>query len=90
MHAASAGLHALVQAVKKFPGERHYTEVDGKPTAVTPAHTNLGLAIDLQGKDGKRSLVVARHQAVLRDHAIRAVRSQPAEKDIVRRALTAS
>lgn len=48
--------YALVQAVKKFPNmNRHYTEVDGKPTAVTPAHTNLGLAIDLQGKDGKRS-----------------------------------
>ncbi|HWF29836.1 MAG TPA: 2-oxo acid dehydrogenase subunit E2, partial [Mycobacterium sp.] len=52
--------HALVQAIKKFPNmNRHYAEVDGKPTAVTPAHTNLGLAIDLQGKDGKRSLVVA-------------------------------
>ena len=38
---------------------RHYAEIDGKPNSVTPAHTNLGLAIDLQGKDGKRSLVVA-------------------------------
>ena len=52
--------YAIVQAVKKFPNmNRHYAEVDGKPTAITPAHTNLGLAIDLQGKDGKRSLVVA-------------------------------
>ncbi|MGH3559611.1 MAG: 2-oxo acid dehydrogenase subunit E2, partial [Mycobacterium sp.] len=52
--------YALVQAVKKFPNmNRHFAEVDGKPSAVTPAHTNLGLAIDLQGKDGKRSLVVA-------------------------------
>jgi len=52
--------YAIVQAVKSFPNmNRHFAEIDGKPNAVTPAHTNLGLAIDLQGKDGKRSLVVA-------------------------------
>jgi len=43
--------YALVQALKAFPNmNRHYAEVDGKPTSVTPAHINLGLAIDLQGK----------------------------------------
>ena len=52
--------YAIVQAVKSFPNmNRHFAEIDGKPNAVTPAHTNLGLAIDLAGKDGKRSLVVA-------------------------------
>ena len=52
--------YAIVQAVKTFPNmNRHFAEIDGKPNVVTPAHTNLGLAIDLQGKDGKRSLVVA-------------------------------
>jgi multifunctional 2-oxoglutarate metabolism enzyme len=52
--------YAIVQAIKNFPNmNRHYAEVDGKPTAVTPAHVNLGLAIDLKGKDGSRSLVVA-------------------------------
>jgi len=52
--------YALVQALKSFPNmNRHYAELDGKPTSVTPAHINLGLAIDLRGKDGKRSLVVA-------------------------------
>ena len=52
--------YAIVEAVKKFPNmNRHFAEIDGKPNAVTPAHTNLGLAIDLQGKDGKRALVVA-------------------------------
>ncbi|MCV7321201.1 multifunctional oxoglutarate decarboxylase/oxoglutarate dehydrogenase thiamine pyrophosphate-binding subunit/dihydrolipoyllysine-residue succinyltransferase subunit [Mycolicibacterium confluentis] len=52
--------YAIVQAVKSFPNmNRHFAVIDGKPNAVTPAHTNLGLAIDLQGKDGKRSLVVA-------------------------------
>ena len=35
--------YAIVQAVKKFPNmNRHFAEVDGKPNAVTPAHTNLG------------------------------------------------
>ena len=38
---------------------RHFAEIDNKPNVVTPAHTNLGLAIDLQGKNGSRSLVVA-------------------------------
>ena len=52
--------YALVQAVKKFPNmNRHFAEVDGKPNAVTPEHVNLGLAIDLPGKDGNRQLVVA-------------------------------
>ncbi|WP_231976658.1 multifunctional oxoglutarate decarboxylase/oxoglutarate dehydrogenase thiamine pyrophosphate-binding subunit/dihydrolipoyllysine-residue succinyltransferase subunit [Mycobacterium sp. E740] len=52
--------YAVVQAVKKFPNmNRHFAEVDGKPNAVTPEHVNLGLAIDLQGKDGNRQLVVA-------------------------------
>jgi 2-oxoglutarate decarboxylase len=52
--------YAMVQAVKKFPNmNRHFAEVDGKPNAITPEHINLGLAIDLQGKDGNRQLVVA-------------------------------
>ena len=66
--------YALVQALKSFPNmNRHYAEVDGKPTSVTPAHINLGLAIDLQGKDGKRSLGGRGHQA-LRNHEFRAIR----------------
>ncbi|MEO6880016.1 MAG: multifunctional oxoglutarate decarboxylase/oxoglutarate dehydrogenase thiamine pyrophosphate-binding subunit/dihydrolipoyllysine-residue succinyltransferase subunit, partial [Mycobacteriaceae bacterium] len=52
--------YAIVQAVAAFPGmNRYFTEVDGKPTSVQPAHVNLGLAIDLPGKNGSRSLVVA-------------------------------
>ncbi|WP_390893238.1 multifunctional oxoglutarate decarboxylase/oxoglutarate dehydrogenase thiamine pyrophosphate-binding subunit/dihydrolipoyllysine-residue succinyltransferase subunit [Mycobacterium deserti] len=76
--------YAIVQAVKKFPNmNRHFSEVDGKPAAVTPPHTNLGLAIDLQGKDGNRQLVVA---------AIKKADTMPfgqfiaAYEDIVRRA----
>ena len=32
--------------------------VDGKPTLVTPAHVNLGLAIDMPKPDGTRQLLV--------------------------------
>jgi 2-oxoglutarate decarboxylase len=76
--------YALVAAVKQFPNmNRHYAEVDGKPSAITPAHTNLGLAIDLQGKDGKRSLVVA---GIKRCEAMRFAQFVAAYEDIVRRA----
>src|SRR5699024_9835472 len=57
--------YAMVRALHEFPNmNRHYTEVDGKPHAVTPEHVNLGLAIDQQGKDGSRNLVVAAIMAV--------------------------
>ncbi len=76
--------YAMVQAVKKYPNmNRHFAEVDGKPSAVTPAHTNLGLAIDLQGKDGKRSLVVA---GIKRCESMRFAQFVTAYEDIVRRA----
>jgi 2-oxoglutarate decarboxylase len=76
--------YAIVQAVKKFPNmNRHFAEVDGKPNVVTPAHTNLGLAIDLPGKDGKRSLVVA---AIKRCETMRFGQFIAAYEDIVRRA----
>ncbi|MGP4020407.1 multifunctional oxoglutarate decarboxylase/oxoglutarate dehydrogenase thiamine pyrophosphate-binding subunit/dihydrolipoyllysine-residue succinyltransferase subunit [Saccharopolyspora sp. 5N708] len=53
--------YALVRAVRDFPNmNRHYGEdAKGKPAAVTPEHINLGLAIDLPGRDGSRNLVVA-------------------------------
>ncbi|WP_163757562.1 multifunctional oxoglutarate decarboxylase/oxoglutarate dehydrogenase thiamine pyrophosphate-binding subunit/dihydrolipoyllysine-residue succinyltransferase subunit [Mycobacterium botniense] len=76
--------YAMVQAVKKFPNmNRHYSEIDGKPVAVTPAHTNLGLAIDLQGKDGRRSLVVA---GIKQCETMRFAQFVTAYEDIVRRA----
>ncbi|MBB5166137.1 2-oxoglutarate decarboxylase [Mycobacterium sp. AZCC_0083] len=76
--------YAIVQAVKKFPNlNRHFAELDGKPNVVTPAHTNLGLAIDLQGKDGKRQLVVA---AIKRCDTMRFGQFIAAYEDIVRRA----
>ncbi|WP_235848116.1 multifunctional oxoglutarate decarboxylase/oxoglutarate dehydrogenase thiamine pyrophosphate-binding subunit/dihydrolipoyllysine-residue succinyltransferase subunit [Mycobacterium holsaticum] len=76
--------YALVQAVNKFPNmNRHFTEIDGKPNAVTPAHTNLGLAIDLQGKGGSRQLVVA---AIKKAESMRFGQFIAAYEDIVRRA----
>ena len=53
--------YALIRALKDFPNmNRHYGEdAKGKPAVVTPEHVNLGLAIDLAGKDGSRNLVVA-------------------------------
>ncbi|HEX5812089.1 MAG TPA: 2-oxo acid dehydrogenase subunit E2, partial [Pseudonocardia sp.] len=51
--------YAVVRALAEFPVmNRHFTEFDGRPTVVAPDHVNLGLAIDLPGKGGGRSLVV--------------------------------
>ncbi|MCV7184119.1 multifunctional oxoglutarate decarboxylase/oxoglutarate dehydrogenase thiamine pyrophosphate-binding subunit/dihydrolipoyllysine-residue succinyltransferase subunit [Mycolicibacterium murale] len=76
--------YAIVQGVKKFPNmNRHFAEIDGKPNAVTPAHTNLGLAIDLQGKNGSRSLVVA---AIKGCETMKFGQFIAAYEDIVRRA----
>ncbi|WP_455646576.1 multifunctional oxoglutarate decarboxylase/oxoglutarate dehydrogenase thiamine pyrophosphate-binding subunit/dihydrolipoyllysine-residue succinyltransferase subunit [Nocardia fluminea] len=76
--------YAIVQAIKPFPNmNRHFAEIDGKPNSVTPAHTNLGLAIDLAGKDGSRSLVVA---AIKETEDMSFGQFHAAYEDIVRRA----
>ncbi|WAC54879.1 multifunctional oxoglutarate decarboxylase/oxoglutarate dehydrogenase thiamine pyrophosphate-binding subunit/dihydrolipoyllysine-residue succinyltransferase subunit [Gordonia sp. SL306] len=76
--------YAIVQAIKAFPNmNRHFAEVDGKPNVVTPAHTNLGLAIDLVGKDGNRTLVVA---AIKGCETMGFAEFYSAYQDIVRRA----
>ncbi len=50
---------AMVRALREFPSQNvYYDEVDGKPAVVTPAHINLGIAIDLPKPDGSRTLVV--------------------------------
>ncbi len=49
----------IVQAVKQFPVMVHaFQEVDGKPHRVTPQGIGLGLAVDVERKDGTRGLVV--------------------------------
>ncbi len=55
---------AIVQAARDMPVMGHaYAEQDGKPQRVTPGTVSLGLAVDVERKDGSRSLVVP----VLRD-----------------------
>ncbi|RJT82176.1 multifunctional oxoglutarate decarboxylase/oxoglutarate dehydrogenase thiamine pyrophosphate-binding subunit/dihydrolipoyllysine-residue succinyltransferase subunit [Arthrobacter cheniae] len=51
--------YAIIRALAQFPSQNVYYEViDGKPSAVQPAHVNFGLAIDMPKPDGTRSLVV--------------------------------
>ncbi|NLV79713.1 MAG: multifunctional oxoglutarate decarboxylase/oxoglutarate dehydrogenase thiamine pyrophosphate-binding subunit/dihydrolipoyllysine-residue succinyltransferase subunit [Rhodococcus sp.] len=76
--------YAIVQAIKAFPNmNNHFAEIDGKPNLVVPAHTNLGLAIDLPGKNGQRSLVVA---AIKNCETMNFAQFYSAYEDIVRRA----
>lgn len=50
---------ALIQALKANPAQNvAYTEVDGKPGVIAPAHIGLGIAVDVQKADGTRSLMV--------------------------------
>ncbi len=51
--------YALAVAWKQHPSMGHsFREADGKPVRVAPAHINLGLAVDVQRKDGSRTLIV--------------------------------
>ncbi|MGK2875617.1 MAG: multifunctional oxoglutarate decarboxylase/oxoglutarate dehydrogenase thiamine pyrophosphate-binding subunit/dihydrolipoyllysine-residue succinyltransferase subunit [Nocardioides sp.] len=51
--------YALVRAVKAMPEMNvGFDVVDGKPNLITPAHINLGLAIDVPKPDGSRQLLV--------------------------------
>ncbi len=51
--------YAIIRALAQFPSQNvYYDVVDGKPSAIQPAHVNFGLAIDMPKPDGTRSLVV--------------------------------
>ncbi len=51
--------YAVVRALDEFPNlSSAFEEHEGKPTIVRHAHVNLGLAVDLERKDGTRTLVV--------------------------------
>ncbi len=51
--------YAMIRALRKHPEMNvTYDVVDGKPTMITPAHVNFGLAIDMPRPDGTRALVV--------------------------------
>ena len=51
--------YALIKALRTMPEMNvGFDVVDGKPNLITPAHINLGLAIDVQKADGTRQLLV--------------------------------
>src|SRR5213593_2840678 len=51
--------YALVQAARGFPVMTHaFQEVEGKPHRFDPQAVHLGLAVDIEKKDGSRALVV--------------------------------
>lgn len=50
---------AIIRALKEFPNMNNsFTYQDGDPYKVIPDQINLGLAIDVQNKDGSRNLLV--------------------------------
>ena len=50
---------AIVQAAKQLPVMTHaFQELEGKPHRLDPQGVNLGLAVDVEKKDGSRALVV--------------------------------
>ena len=51
--------YAIVQAAKRFPVmTHHFQDIDGKPHRVDPGAIGLGLAVDVERKDGSRALLV--------------------------------
>lgn len=50
---------AIVQAISSIPSMNNsYTELEGSPHIIKKNTVNLGLAVDLEKKDGSRSLIV--------------------------------
>src|SRR5713226_9544804 len=50
---------AIVKALKAYPGLNHaYAETNGEPFRLVREQINLGIAVDVEGKDGSRNLVV--------------------------------
>jgi 2-oxoglutarate decarboxylase len=75
---------ALVQALKQFPSQNvFYDVVDGKPSVVTPAHINLGLAIDIPKPDGTRALLVP---GIKKAESLTFAQFLTAYEDVVKRA----
>nr|WP_227994331.1 multifunctional oxoglutarate decarboxylase/oxoglutarate dehydrogenase thiamine pyrophosphate-binding subunit/dihydrolipoyllysine-residue succinyltransferase subunit [Luteimicrobium xylanilyticum] len=77
---------ALIEAVGEMPSmNASYTQVDGKPGILNPAHVNLGIAIDLPKPDGSRQLVVP---AIKGTESMDFAQFWNAYEDVVRRART--
>jgi multifunctional 2-oxoglutarate metabolism enzyme len=51
--------YAIVHAAAEMPVmSEHFAEIDGKPHRVSDGQVNLGLAVDVEKKDGSRTLMV--------------------------------
>src|SRR5258707_1564694 len=51
--------YAIAKAAEQMPVmANHFEEVDGKPHRVRDGQVNLGLAVDVEKKDGSRTLMV--------------------------------
>ncbi|HLM85551.1 MAG TPA: multifunctional oxoglutarate decarboxylase/oxoglutarate dehydrogenase thiamine pyrophosphate-binding subunit/dihydrolipoyllysine-residue succinyltransferase subunit [Solirubrobacteraceae bacterium] len=51
--------YAIVQAAQQMPVMAdHFAEIDGKPHRILDGQVNLGLAVDVEKKDGSRTLMV--------------------------------
>jgi len=51
---------AILKALEDFPGLNHaYGESNGQPARIVHPRINLGIAVDVAGKDGGRNLLVA-------------------------------
>ncbi|MBO0921622.1 multifunctional oxoglutarate decarboxylase/oxoglutarate dehydrogenase thiamine pyrophosphate-binding subunit/dihydrolipoyllysine-residue succinyltransferase subunit [Cellulomonas sp. zg-ZUI222] len=75
---------ALVEAVGEMPAmNSSFTLVDGKPGVLSPAHVNLGLAIDLAKPDGTRQLLVP---SIKKAETLDFAQFWTAYEDVVRRA----
>ncbi len=51
--------YAIVQAAVEMPSMvHHFSQIDGKPYRIEDGAVNLGLAVDVEKKDGSRTLMV--------------------------------
>ncbi len=75
---------AIVKAIKEYPRlNSSFTVVDGTPTRIDREDVNIGLAIDIEKKDGSRSLLVPN---VKRANTLDFAQFLKAYNDIVRKA----
>ena len=75
---------ALVETIAEMPAmNSSYVVEDDKPAVATPAHVNLGLAIDLAKPDGTRQLLVP---SIKRADTMDFAQFWAAYEDVVRRA----
>src|SRR5450631_1163104 len=78
--------YAIVKALALMPQmNKGFSEVGGKPALITPAHINLGLAIDIAKADGSRTLLVP---SIKSTEAMDFAHFWTAYEDVVRKART--